>query len=246
MEKSVSDEAIQGLWVKGALPPMQELSIRSFLAHGHRYDLYSYDEIPNLPFGARLLPGNLILPEVSIFSMRLGVPHAGSVSPFSNLFRYKLLLERGGWWADLDVVCLRRFDFTSQWIFASERREEGGLLTATCVIKGAPGSELLRECYERARSHEELDTVWASTGPHLLHSLVEQHGLTEFMVQPDTFCPIDWWRAVELLEPGKIPPHSYAVHLWNEMWRQAGWSKEPIYRREVLYQRLCRQYLGGH
>src|SRR5262249_19092550 len=203
--------------------------------------LYSYDEIPNLPPGARLLPGSLIVPEREIFTMRKGTLHEDSFGPFSNVFRYKLLLERGGWWVDLDVVCIKPFDFSAEWVFASERRQKGGLLRATCAMKAPPGSDMVAWCYERSRSHKMRDRRWAVIGPHLVHAAVKKYNLTPFIVPADFFCPIDWWHARSLLEPGEIPS-SYAVHLWNEAWRTDHWSQDPIYPPEVLYQRLHTLY----
>ena len=33
----------------------------------------------------------------------------GSYAGFANFFRYELLRKRGGWWVDLDTICLRPF-----------------------------------------------------------------------------------------------------------------------------------------
>lgn len=236
---------IQGLWVRGSLPPMQELSIRSFLVNGHSYDLYSYDAVPNVPEGARLLSAYEILPIGDLVYMRPGTLHEYSVAPFSNLFRYKLLHLRGGWWADLDVICLQPFDFTAEWVFATERTEDEKLLSATCVMRAPAGSTFFAECYERARTHPLIDTVWASTGPALVDSMLTEYDLTRWMVGPEIFCPVDWWNAERLLNPGEIPEGSLAVHLWNEFWRLGNWSKEPIYESDVLYQRLFHRYQPG-
>ena len=48
------------------------------------------------------------------------IPDSGSLAAFSNLFRYKLLLERGGWWVDTDVICLRPFRVRDELVIASE------------------------------------------------------------------------------------------------------------------------------
>jgi hypothetical protein len=42
---------------------------------------------------------------VFFYGDRAGIGR-GSVSAFSNLFRYYLLHQMGGWWVDADVVCL--------------------------------------------------------------------------------------------------------------------------------------------
>jgi mannosyltransferase OCH1-like enzyme len=74
---------------------MERLSIASFLTNGHEYHLYVYEEIENAPEGTVLKAANEILPESMIFQYKKYPSHAG----FSNFFRYKLLLEKGGGWA---------------------------------------------------------------------------------------------------------------------------------------------------
>ncbi len=215
---------IQGLWVEGPLSPMEELSIRSFLAHGHEYHLYGYGEIPNVPAGARLLPAEGVLPPEEVFRLRVGTR---SYSPFSNVFRYKLLADRGGWWADLDMVCLRPLDFDDEWVFASERLPEGGSLGTTGILKAPPGSLLLAECFERARRQDGRDLEWGVIGPRFLDEAIRRHGMTRYVRSPGVFCPIDWWRAGELRQAMALPEAAFTVHLWNEIWRANGWPKEP-------------------
>src|SRR6187549_2184730 len=107
---------VQSLWVGEVLPPLQQLSIRSFLAHGHQYHLYAYGDLQGAPEGAVVIDAATILPAESIFYYQHGFGQ-GSVSAFSNLFRYKLICERGGWWVDTDVVCLKPFEFDVPYVF---------------------------------------------------------------------------------------------------------------------------------
>ena len=110
---------VQSLWIGDSLPAMQRLSISSFLRNGHGYHLYSYNDIDGVPPGTTVKDAATILPRDSIFFYQTGFGK-GSYSAFSNLFRYKLLLERGGWWVDTDVVCLRHLDFQQAMVFATE------------------------------------------------------------------------------------------------------------------------------
>src|ERR1043165_5401661 len=111
-----SNRIIQGLWIGPELSVMEQLSIVSFLRNGHDYHLYTYAELPNVPAGALIKDANAILPSSQIFQYKDRPSYAG----FSNHFRYKLLFEHGGWWADSDVVCLRPFDFADEYVFSSE------------------------------------------------------------------------------------------------------------------------------
>ena len=93
----IGNRVVQGLWVGDRLSTMEQLSIRSFLAHGHEYHLYVYGSVDNVPAGTRVMDARDIHPEPWDFQ---------SCAIFADYFRYKLLLDRGGWWADLDAVCL--------------------------------------------------------------------------------------------------------------------------------------------
>ena len=84
---------------------MEQMSIQSFIHHGHEYHLYVYDEVEGIPAGTKIKDANRVLPDSDIFS-KTATKTAGYVT-FSNLFRYQLLKDIGGWWVDLDVVCLQ-------------------------------------------------------------------------------------------------------------------------------------------
>ena len=233
---------IQSLWIGPRLSVMEHLSISSYLAHGHAYHLYVYDEVDNLPAGLVLRDANEILPASMIFQYSQYKSYAG----FANFFRYQLLLERGGWWVDTDTVCLKPFAFADDYVFAREQLEDREVVT-NGTIKAPPGSEILAEACRicRAKNPEELH--WGETGPRLLGELVDQFGF-EASVQPAAaFCPIAYnaWEGV--LDPAvewTFEPATHAVHLWNEMWRRAGKDKEQSYPSDCLYERLKRRYLG--
>src|ERR1700675_312106 len=110
-------DVIQSLWVGPRLSAMERLSITSFLKNGHSYILYVYGPVEGVPEGVELKDANEILPSAAIFTY----PDYATYSGFSNFFRYKLLLERGGWWVDTDIICLKPFIFDAEFVFSSER-----------------------------------------------------------------------------------------------------------------------------
>ena len=99
-ERAAPLTAIQGLWVGGDLPPIAQLSIASFLAHGHPYHLYVYDRPANTPEGCELKDAAEILPRKDAYH---------PLACFSDWFRFELLLKRGGTYMDIDMVCLRPY-----------------------------------------------------------------------------------------------------------------------------------------
>ena len=113
-ETGDANKVIQGLWIGPGLSVMEQLSITSFLRNGHEYHLYVYDTVKNIPIGTVIKNANDVLPSSRIFQYKDRPSYAG----FANWFRYELLFEHGGWWADVDTICLKPFDFSEQYVFA--------------------------------------------------------------------------------------------------------------------------------
>jgi hypothetical protein len=236
-------EVVQSLWIGPRLSAMERLSIESFLRHGHEFHLYTYGDVGSVPRGAAVRNGREILPEELIFFYR----DFPSVSGFSNFFRYKLLLDRGGWWVDADVVCLRPFDFAGEHVFASEL-SKGVPFVSTAAIRAPRGSEAMAWAWDVCRSKDPAQLRWGETGPALLAAAVERFALQDAVAEPAVFCPIpyaEWRRAIDPAPALELPPQSAAVHLWNEMWRREGCDKDAPYDARCLYERLKRETRGG-
>ncbi|MCF8323269.1 MAG: hypothetical protein K9I26_09045, partial [Flavobacterium sp.] len=99
---------IQSLWIGDTLSLNEQLCITSFLFHGHEFHLYTYGTIKNVPDDTIIKDANRIIPSDKIFKYR-----KGSYAGFADWFRYKLLFEKGGFWVDTDVICMKPFLFDS-------------------------------------------------------------------------------------------------------------------------------------
>lgn len=93
---------VTGLWVGDELPPMARLCMTSWIDHGCDFQLFCYKEYEGIPEGVRIRDANTILPESEIFRIN----GYASLAPFADLFRWKWLYEEGGFWIDMDVICL--------------------------------------------------------------------------------------------------------------------------------------------
>jgi mannosyltransferase OCH1-like enzyme len=236
------NKTIQGLWVGPELSTMEQLSISSFLLNGHEYHLYVYEDVRNIPAGTVIRDANEILPASRIFQYKRSPSYAG----FSNFFRYKLLLERGGWWADADAICLRPFDFPERHVFATEINHRGVEVVTTCIIKAPPGSAAMAFAWGVCQTKNPSRLVWGETGPRLIAKVVKKFSLGQFKQTYRVFCPVDYedWRKV--LQPQIATlrdDRSYGIHLWNEMWRAAGQDKNAQYHPNCLYEELKRTFL---
>jgi hypothetical protein len=77
---------------------------------------------------------------------------------------------------------------------------------------------------------------------------VKKCDLDNYKTSHEAFCPIDYEEWCKVLEPGfelLLTERTYAIHLWNEMWRVAGQDKNAQYHPSCLYEKLKQNYLSG-
>jgi len=237
-----NNRVIQGLWIGPALSALERLSLSSFLTNGHEYHLYVYSEVARVPQGVVIRDGNEILPSSMIFMYR----DFKSYSGFSNFFRYKLLLDRGGWWADTDTVCLKPFDFQEDYVFSSEVIGENRYINSG-IIKAPRGSEALAYAWQVCRSKNPEELVWGETGPRLMSDTVKRFSLERYAMSDSVFCPIsvvDWEKVLDPEREWTFGETTRAIHMWNEVWRRTGMDKDAQYHPDCLYERLKRKYLN--
>jgi mannosyltransferase OCH1-like enzyme len=239
-----TNKIIQGLWIGPELSALEQLSIDSFLQNGHEYHLYVYDQPKNVPAGTVIRNASEILPSSRIFQYREYQSYAG----FANFFRYKLLLERGGWWVDSDTVCLKQFDFPEEHVFATEIAKE--LEVINCgAIKTPKGSPAMAYAWGVCQTKNPEQLVWGETGPRLMGEAVRMFSLEGYAKPHYTFCPISYSEWDKVLDPEVeivCGEGTYAIHLWNEMWRKAGLDKNERYHENCFYERLKGKYLAVH
>jgi glycosyl transferase-like sugar-binding protein len=243
---------IQSLWIGERLSVMEKLSIQSFLACGHTFDLYAYQHIEGVPRGAQLRDANEIMP-LDLDNFRYDdVPCAAA---FASAFRYKLLGEKGGIWVDTDVVCLRPiyldedycFPLTSGFLMLGRN---AGFSVDNWFIKAPKGSDFIRYCYDAAMQRAGTSMPWGTLGPTLLTAAVQQFSLGRFARGP-LFFPINWKRfrlfvnpTVEARLSWTIFHHySVAIHLYRAMWNSGGLDIGGTYASKSIYEMLKARYL---
>jgi Glycosyltransferase sugar-binding region containing DXD motif len=189
-------------WFGNPLNAFHWACIRSFVSRGHDYRLHVYEPI-EVPAGVTLLDANEVLPRDKLFAISNPVTGKPDVGPFSDLFRYKLLLERGGWYVDVDTICLAE-DYPDQIrAWSNEREETEGKLVINpaqlCLPKGDP---LARELYQRCIAMGTQSALREDWGPNLMSKVVPEMGLPPAVFgTPATFYPIDWVAAVIVALP---------------------------------------------
>jgi hypothetical protein len=215
---------VRSFWHGGELPPHCWLCLQSFIDLGHRFVLYSYEET-RAPPGVAVRDAREIVPQSRIFFYKDG-PGAGSVAAFANLFRYRLLFSKGGWWVDADVLCLSPDLPTEESAFAWQA--EGSIGNA--VLRFPKGSPVLAKlCFELEKTISVKGDAlrWGEIGPDLMTRLIKDDGLDNHALPPRAFYPLHWSEFELLLQPDKTgyvlrrTRGSLLLHLWHEMFRRA-------------------------
>ncbi len=220
---------------------MEQMCITSFLHHGYEFHLYTYQETEGIPTGTLVLDGNSIIPASRIFTYREHKTYAG----FANFFRYKLLLEKGGWFVDADTVCLKPFTFPSDYVFSSEGLK-GTQQVNLAAIKAPAGSRVAEYCWAACQEFDTSALKWSQCGPQLLKKAVEQCALEQYVQPPRVFCPIHFSNWKMLMDPNvgcDFTPETCAIHLWNELWRREGVDKDECHPQGCIYEELKSRYL---
>lgn len=252
-------------WHGAPLSRIERLSLVSFIANGHPVHLYVYDEPTGVPHGVRLMAAEHILPRSQLFLHR----RTRSPAVFADWFRYRLLLERGGIWADADMVCLRPFDYAQSEVFAwqDDKYVNNAVLGLSA---GHPLAEWLAASCERPNSVLPYDALpvrlrkwkrrllgnrrghvrWGESGPEALTQAARHLGYLDAALPSWHFYPVPFDRADALFTDaathGAIEfGESRAVHLWNQVLRgRAGFDKNSRYPADSAYERLWTRYAG--
>jgi mannosyltransferase OCH1-like enzyme len=234
-------DVIQSLWIGDRLSIMEQLCISSFLRHGHAFHLYVYQETGGVPPGTIVLDGTTILPASRIFTYKEHHTYAG----FANFFRYKLLLEKGGWFVDADTICLRPFQFPADYVFSSEGIN-GRQLVNLGAMKVPAASPIMQFAWETCESMATGELKWSQCGPTLLKEAVRACSLETYVQPWEVFCPVHfsvWERMLAPEVTWSFNDRTHAIHLWNELWRRSGQDKNASYPADSLYEQLKRRYL---
>ncbi|WP_286851116.1 MULTISPECIES: hypothetical protein [Sphingobacterium] len=235
---------IQGLWIGNNLSNNELLCLNSYVKEGHTFHLYAYEDIPNIPEGISLLDANQIIQRKYIFH-----DNAGSIASFADWFRIKLLYEKGNWWVDMDTICLKKFDFSDKYCISSERDYSLNFNVLNNGFLKFPKGDIFLEklLVKIEKKIKESDVViWGELGVYLFREIFEQENeLKKYVVDPEVFCPIDYFDISSLIckTEVEIGQETYAIHLWNEIWRRGYLSKDGIYHPESLYEKLKEKYL---
>jgi hypothetical protein len=239
----MDNRVIQSLWIGDSLSNNELLCLNSYIRHGHEFHLYSYNAIRDLPEGVKLADANEIVPLSCFFK-----DTSNTYASFADWFRLKLLFQKGGWWVDMDTVCVKPLDMPGEYCFSSERSWDlkTTQINNTC-IKSPPGALYLEELLQAMEQKLNAGPVhWGEIGVYLFRdSLPRYVDLLQYVRDPVVFCPIDFFDLSGLIcEKDYVPaPETFTIHLWNEIWRRGNLDKQSTYHPGSIYEKLKKEYL---
>lgn len=214
---------MSSLWI-GPLTPLERICMESFVRHGHPYHLYVYQTPSEAPLGVTIRDAREILPDEQIFRNVRGAG-SGSYACFADLFRYKLLRDRGGFWVDTDVFCLRPFDFQEPYVFGAEDKP-----IANGVIKTPIKSEVMRRVYAESSQVDHRRVVWNELGDILAKHVIAL-GLMPYVQPSKVFSPTPYYDIPAIVRSNhtvQFSRESRGMHLYQETWRRNGLDKHDV------------------
>ena len=229
----------QSFWFGDSISPYEKMCLKSFLDQGHAFHLYTFSPQLEVPLGVQLRDAAELYDQSEYFTYKKG-PGAGSHAAFSNLFRYKLLADRGGWWVDTDVVCLSSEIPTFDEFFAHEKDD----ILNGAVLFFQRQDPLILECLDEALRIGD-DPSWGQIGPRLITRKAEESGRLK-NAQPSITCyPVHHSEALDLLRPTRAGTmadrtrQSLFLHLWNEVLRRVHVAKTMLPPRGSLLRAIA-------
>jgi glycosyltransferase involved in cell wall biosynthesis len=246
------NRVIQGFWT-GPLSTMERLCIQSFLSNGHDFHLYTYGPLDGVPEGCIIKDANEIAPQNDIKKFQY-------LQQFSDYFRYALLRKNGGWWVDMDVICLKPFDFKEDYVFVESTGDRETGLNFAVIKVPTPNCELIEQCWATTMS---MESQWLKTmnfqaiGPELWAKKIDSLKLGRYIQPIDKFDPIHWDRLIWSIDPTKKwdLTNCYALHLFHAAWNKGSQAAaikssdggspgtDGIYPEGCLYEILKKRYL---
>ncbi len=271
------NKIINGLWgcYEGeTLSNMERLCIYSFCAHGHDFHLWTYADLPNVPADTApgkviVRDGNEILPKSKMRVYR----NANTMALFADWFRWELMRQCGGWYMDMDVVCLRPFDFSREIVFGTEtallfqahvmKFPKGHFLAAEMTESCASPTRLMPWDKGRRKTRKILKFMQFWRNPHISQkrgyvggppgftAAVNHYGLQAHAAPQWYFDPIHYDLYPQMMDDSlhrrkmltPILESSFGIHLYRSCWTTGGCGTDGDYHPNSLYEVLKRRYL---
>ncbi|MCK1394725.1 glycosyltransferase [Bradyrhizobium sp. 1] len=246
--RAAADEVrdpIHCFWSDALPSAMSHLALRSMIRQGHPVTLYTYDDVATMQ---ALVPSGVMVADAESVVPRSTYQHAvvhSEIRYFSDIFRYAVLQQFGGWWLDTDIVLVKPLDFGAQHVFSTQwSGVENGHVCVGGVMRAPKGSLHMANLYALSlqRLFTERRVEYGAVGPLLLSEYLlgsDDQQLLSSILPPTTFNAIDWHEVDLFATEGRAgfellsDPRVTGVHLWEKMWAERGLRLDAVSDQSV-------------
>ncbi|MCW2274670.1 hypothetical protein GJ654_11540 [Rhodoblastus acidophilus] len=188
-------------WYGGPLTILNWVGVASFVKLGHTARLWAYEPL-EVPPGVLVEDANEIIPKEELFLYMNPVTRRLDVGPFSDLFRFKLLWMRGGWYSDTDVICLRPEFPVCDYAWAQIIPEIDPSALAPSQIRFPRHDPMIEHLYKNCLESSSAIQSREHLGPHVFSKTLAGYPTpASHWGSADEFYPIRWIETFKLWLP---------------------------------------------
>jgi hypothetical protein len=222
-----NNNIINFLWIGDFLNKNCQLTLKSFLDYEHEVHLWAYaKDIKNAPSGTIIKDANEIIPKNKVFSYKGGGDcQKGSYGGFSDIFRYHLINNVGGWYCDMDVTCLKNFSTIKEQEYVFRPHSNSDIVAN--IFKAPKDSEFLKSCIKNTEAEiDENNTSWVKP-LFILSDCVKRFKYEKYIVDRSLFGDDNSYfirKIVEVPFKRDIDLPEYAIHWCNQAITSGIWD----------------------
>lgn len=226
----MDNREIYSFWISGNLWDVHKLCIRSVQNFGHKLIIYSFDS--SITNECIIRDAREIMSESEIYyykNMMGGNPNF-KFGGIAEKLKAKMLGVLGGVHIDLDVIFLKEFDYSQEYVFRPHN-----LGVVGNVIKAPKWCELSQLYYEDVNKIDENNTDWEKSFKGL-NQIVKNLHLEQYIAPTEELgkdIPEYWW---DFIYTDKIPNENLKlIHFCGAM-NEFKNAKENSYYKKLLKQ----------
>ena len=233
----------------GDISDIQKLCWNSFLNFHNNINIWCYDEIKDYEKFCK--DANQIIPQDKLFYSNNpwgDINKKELITPFADMFRYKLMNDIGGWYVDSDMICLKKFPKINGIYLNSEYNQKYKKILINSVLYSEETNNIFGKIF--------CDII---KRPHYKDTFHGEYGFEDFLkkykitnsFEPIFSNPLQWFEVEKILyDDLEFNKKTYMVHLFNVAWKFGLWSKKSVkkirldnYSKNSFYYKIKNKYL---
>ncbi len=202
------------VWFGSVLPPLFERLIEIAVALHPNWEIRTWDESAIVELIREMGTGL----EGLFTDLRL------ALSTRSDIARYHIVAEKGGFYFDTDFLFLRNIEVLTNQSFVGFAQANG--LVATAAFGAVARHSILRSVLGKLAAVDYKLPADQSAGPSMFDTVCRQHVSSDpesMILRGECVFPVDYSEKHNLVRWQTCPLQSgYAAHLWAHSWSPGG------------------------